>query len=808
MICFICKKGHVNANALIRQFKLVHGLCPGKSLKLKCAHRGCSHVYHSFSGLRKHLSKCCAIDPSRLDSCESSSTANSISLNDVGVLSNQNPPCESALLKTNIVNSCATVVAELKVAGVAETTINYVVGALEEVIGDIHSETQESVKNSLSLEEPIKSFVESQIDQCFEKMQNPFAALNTESKRMRYFSDKWGKIDPVEYVLGTRFATRRNRTTETFAQTIVKDKFVYIPILETLQTIYKHPNITDMMARDSHQRPNCLYDIHDGEFFKNHALFSKQRHAVQIQHFFDEFECSNPLGSKRGIHKLGAIYFTLRNISPKYNSNLLNIHLVTLFQAQDIKTYGFDKILEPLVQDISTLETKGIQIPLFDHTVYGTIVQVTGDNLGVHSLFGFVESFSARYCCRFCLLEKEDFQTVFSEDSSKMTVRTKELHAEHCQRMQSNPSLPYVMGVKKSCLLNLLQYFHTTANFSVDIMHDILEGVAQFEMKLLIQHLIQNYTTLAEVHRRIQSFNYGFMEQNNKPPGVQLREGSNDLGLNATQSWCLLRYLPIMFGDLVHPNDQHWYLFILLLQIVNIVFSSVISTGITIYLKHLIAEHHGLFKHLFPDKNLLPKHHFMVHYPSCMQKIGPLIHCWCMRYEAKHNVFKKQLKSFKNITKTLAKKHQCQMAYIWQTFDPNAMKFGPGKMVPLNEMEVGAEMAGKLNVSTWTKVLNVKWVKHCGNTYRSGLAVCVQVQNDMPVFHVIQNIVIKDEHILLITTALKTLCLDEHIHAYKVADTEAPYVLEIKDILHHKLFDILMSYGYDSDLFIVPYSFM
>ncbi len=94
------------------------------------------------------------------------------------------------------------------------------------------------MKNSLSLKEAIKSFVESQIDQCFEKMQNPFAALNTESKRMRYFSDKWGKIDPVEYVFGTRFATRRNRTTETFAQTIVKDNFVYIPILETLQTIY------------------------------------------------------------------------------------------------------------------------------------------------------------------------------------------------------------------------------------------------------------------------------------------------------------------------------------------------------------------------------------------------------------------------------------------------------------------------------------------------------------------------------------------------------------------------------------------
>ena len=176
-----------------------------------------------------------------------------------------------------------------------------------------------------------------------------------------------------------------------------------------------------------------------------------------------------------------------------------------------------------------------------------------------------------------------------------MSFRSKELHVEHCQTMQSNPTLPYVMGVKKYCPLNSLQYFHTTANFSVDIMHDILEGVAQYEMKLLIQHLIRNDTTSAEVQRRIQSFNYGFMKQNNKPPGVKLVEGSNDFGLNAIQSWCLLRHLPIMFGDLVHPNDQHWYLFILLLQMVSIVFSSVVSSGITIYQKILIKDEQVLF---------------------------------------------------------------------------------------------------------------------------------------------------------------------------------------------------------------------
>lgn len=138
--------------------------------------------------------------------------------------------------------------------------------------------------------------------------------------------------------------------------------------------------------------------------------------------FYDDFEVANPLGSKRGIHKLGAVYFTLRNFSPKWNSFLANIHLCALFHAQDLKRYGFSEILVPIVRDIKVLESDGIEIPLFGGYVRGSVVQVTGDNLGLHSLFGLVESFSARYCCRFCLADKDDFQTEFSEDFPQNSV--------------------------------------------------------------------------------------------------------------------------------------------------------------------------------------------------------------------------------------------------------------------------------------------------------------------------------------------------------------------------------------------------
>ena len=98
--------------------------------------------------------------------------------------------------------------------------------------------------------------------------------------------------------------------------------------------------------------------MEDGLYIKAHPLFSSESHALKIQLFYDDFEPCNPLGSKKGSHKIGAIYFTLRNFQPKFNSCLDNIYLCILFHTQDIKTYGFNAILEPLVSELKVLELK------------------------------------------------------------------------------------------------------------------------------------------------------------------------------------------------------------------------------------------------------------------------------------------------------------------------------------------------------------------------------------------------------------------------------------------------------------------
>lgn len=209
----------------------------------------------------------------------------------------------------------------------------------------------------------------------------------------------------------------------------------------------------------------------------------------------------------------------------------------------------------------------------------------------------------------------------------------------------------------------------------------------------------------------------------------------------------------------------------------------------TIYLKHLIAEHHRLFKYLFPHRNLLSKHHFMTHYPRCIRNIGTILHSWCMRHEVKHNFFKKQLKSFKNVTLTLSKKHQHYVAYNWETFSQDRLIIGPGKMSEISDL-----ISAKLTVSVDAEVLSVKWVKHHGAEY----CLDFTFPSEIPVFYKIKDIVVKEE----------SICFDDHLHAFKVVlKRSSPCkVFHVNVIVYHKPFDLLMSYeARDYFDYIVPY---
>lgn len=85
--------------------------------------------------------------------------------------------------------------------------------------------------------------------------------------------------------------------------------------------------------------------------------------------------------------------------------------------------------------------------------------------------------------------------------------------------------------------------------------------------------------------------------------------------LVAHQMWCLAFHLPLLVGDYIPEDDEHWKLLCTLLEITRIVFAPTISKNQVAYLQILIQTHHERFKELFPQCNIIPKMHYMVHMP-------------------------------------------------------------------------------------------------------------------------------------------------------------------------------------------------
>ena len=84
--------------------------------------------------------------------------------------------------------------------------------------------------------------------------------------------------------------------------------------------------------------------------------------------------------------------------------------------------------------------------------------------------------------------------------------------------------------------------------------------------------------------------------------------------------WTLARNLPAMIGDLIPEGDRYWETFLTLLEILDICMAPVTSEELTWHLSLLIHGHHESYKEIYPEKPLLPKQHYMIHYPDWMRK--------------------------------------------------------------------------------------------------------------------------------------------------------------------------------------------
>ncbi len=102
-------------------------------------------------------------------------------------------------------------------------------------------------------------------------------------------------------------------------------------------------------------------------------------------------------------------------------------------------------------------------------------------------------------------------------------LRTKEGHNHHCRQIEFIPELSITYGVKRKSILCDSRYFHVIDSLPGDAMHDVLEGVLQYECKEMLKLLInqEKLFTLEQLNDRIQLFDYGYMNDRDKPSPIQ-----------------------------------------------------------------------------------------------------------------------------------------------------------------------------------------------------------------------------------------------------------------------------------------------
>lgn len=82
------------------------------------------------------------------------------------------------------------------------------------------------------------------------------------------------------------------------------------------------------------------------------------------------------------------------------------------------------KVFSNLVSVLKEMQENGIKYG-DEEKVKGSVIAITGDNLGSHSIGGFTENFSkSTHFCQYCVIDRVPFQTDPTKSGPKRTIES------------------------------------------------------------------------------------------------------------------------------------------------------------------------------------------------------------------------------------------------------------------------------------------------------------------------------------------------------------------------------------------------
>lgn len=113
--------------------------------------------------------------------------------------------------------------------------------------------------------------------------------------------------------------------------------------------------------------------------------------------------------------------------------------------------------------------------------------------MGSHQIGGFLETFlTDNYFCRYCHIQHFEKCNI----NLKTNFHTKESYQSDVE--MSLITNTYHRRIKNNSPLNKLNFFHVTTGLLLCLAHDILEGIAPYDIMMCINGLINEKILLFE----------------------------------------------------------------------------------------------------------------------------------------------------------------------------------------------------------------------------------------------------------------------------------------------------------------------
>ena len=289
--------------------------------------------------------------------------------------------------------------------------------------------------------------------------------------------------------------------------------------------------------------------------------------------------------------------------------------------------------------------------------------------------------------------------------------------------------------------------------------------------------------TLEALNLEINTFPYHRVDVNH-PQRVQKASSGVNISATCSETWTLLRLLPLLLSKVIKEGQaktdfhEEFTVLVLLIDLVQHIMADEFSQSSVSKLVTAVKQWLTLFHRVFPDFQMTPKFHNLVHYPSQVRKHGPLKKYSAIRYEAKHSEMKQYLANSKN------------------------------RMNPCKSMAEAHQLASALRLSS-SKQSEVQTEKHLGEYelvgYKVGDCISVKCANDnvklIEITELSSDSSKAHEAVAVVRgVTFANVELDNNLMAFRVSKEE-PAIARLEDLFH---FHPMGLYNINDVKYVVP----